>query len=99
MSPKPTKSVLLAAALAGVLASGCVVSPRVAHNVGAVASAALWTAAIAGTIVIMAIHDDHYHDEHCGHYRRWHDERWVYYYGGHWEYYDEPAATWYYYSE
>lgn len=86
-------------ALAASMIAGCYVSPRVAHNVGSVAAAALWTAAIAGTVLILAAHDAHYHHEHCGHYRRWHSERWVYYYGGHWEYYEEPSGTWYYYSE
>jgi hypothetical protein len=93
------KITIASAVLAATLASGCYVSPRVAHSVGAVASAALWTAAIAGTLTVLAYHDAHYHHEHCGHYRRWHDERWVYYYGSHWEYYDEPSATWYFYVE
>jgi hypothetical protein len=79
--------------------TGCYVSPRVAHDVGAVASAVLWTAAIAGTIAVLTIHDAHLHHEHCGHYRRWHEDRWVYYYGGHWEYYDDPSGTWYFYAE
>jgi hypothetical protein len=88
----------LAAVLgAGTVAStGCLISPRAAGNV---ATAAIWTAAIAGTIVIMAGHDDHYHYEHCGHYRRWHDDRWVYYYGDHWEYYDEETGQWYYFAD
>jgi hypothetical protein len=86
-------------ALALILGAGCVVSPRVAHSVGQVATVALWTAAIAGQLMILSHHDDHLHHEHCGHYRRWHDGRWVYYYGGHWEYYDEPSAQWYFYAE
>jgi hypothetical protein len=88
---------LVAAVLASLLASGCIVSPRGAHIVGNVAAAALWTAAIVGTVTVLAYHDAHYHHDHCGHYRRWHESRWVYYYGGHWEYHE--AGTWYVYSE
>jgi hypothetical protein len=86
-------------ALAGTTASGCVMSPRTAHTFGHVAAAALWTAAVAGQIAILAYHDAHYHHDHCGHYRRWYSGRWVYYYGGHWEYYDNGAGSWYYYAE
>lgn len=79
--------------------SGCVVSPRGVHTVGQLAAAVIWTAAIAGQIAILASHDAHLHHEQCGHYRRWHDSRWVYYYGGHWEYYEPVDARWYYYVE
>ncbi len=94
-----TRHLLAVSLLAITLGSGCFVSPRVAHNVGAVASAAIWTAAILGTIAVLAAHDDHFHYEHCGHYRRWHEERWVYYYTDRWEYYDDSSATWYFYAD
>lgn len=87
----------MAVVLAATLASGClVVSPRTA---GHIATAAIWTAAIAGNVMILAVHDDHYHHQHCGHYRRWHEERWVYYYEERWEYYDDGDGRWYYYEE
>jgi hypothetical protein len=88
---------LVALALGLVTSSGCVMSPRTAHGIGHVAAAALWTAAVAGQIAVLAYHDAHYHHDHCGHYRRWHSGRWVYYYGGHWEYHD--GDSWYYYED
>jgi hypothetical protein len=90
-----------AVALVAILtsSSGCLVSPRAVHQVGYVASAALWTAAVIGTVAVLSYHDPHYHHDHCGHYRRWHGDRWIYYYGDHWEYYDEPTASWYFYAE
>ena len=96
-----SRAVSIAALCAALLgqASGCIVSPRGAHVVGNVAAAALWTAAIVGTVAVLSYHDAHYHHDHCGHYRRWHDDRWVYYYGGNWEYYDDGSATWYVYTE
>jgi hypothetical protein len=81
------------------LGSGCLASPRGVHVVGQVASAALWTAAIAGHVALLAYHDAHYHHDHCGHYRRWHDSRWVYYYDGRWEYYEPGDGSWYFYME
>jgi len=85
--------------LVAALASGCLVSPRGARTIGRVATAALWTAAIAGQVAVLAYHDAHYHHDHCGHYRRWHGERWVYYYDGRWEYYEPAEARWYVYVE
>ena len=92
-----TAALALSAVLLGSAASsGCIVTPRAANNL---AAAAIWTAAIAGTVLILEAHDDHYHYESCGHYRRWHEDRWVYYYGGSWEYYDEGNGQWYYFAE
>ena len=85
--------------LAGALGSGCLVSPRGIHTVGNVATAALWTAAIAGQIALLTVHDAHLHHDHCGHYRRWHGGRWVYYYEGRWEYYEPAESRWYFYAE
>jgi len=94
------RSLSVAAAVAALVgSSGCLVSPRGAAMVGDVAAAALWTAAVVGTVTVLSVHDQHHHHDHCGCYRRWHDDRWVYYYGGHWEYYDDGAATWYVYAE
>ncbi len=92
---------LMTLALAGALSattavSGCYVHPRSAAQI---ATAAIWTAAIAGHLVILAHHDSHYHYEHCGHYRRWHEGRWVYYYQERWEYYDDGSGRWYVYTE
>ncbi|MCX7959071.1 MAG: hypothetical protein N3B13_08500 [Deltaproteobacteria bacterium] len=41
-------------------------------------------------------HDDHIHDEFCGHTRKWYNDRWVYYYNGFWEYYDFSEKVYYY---
>ena len=95
------RSLLLlpALTLAAATGTGCVMSPRSAGAFANVATAALWTAAVAGEIALLAYHDAHYHSDHCGHYRRWHDDHWVYFYGGHWEYYDDGASSWYVYAE
>ncbi len=89
------KHVMLAAALLGLvsLSSGCV-HPRFA---GDIARAAIVTAAIVGTAAIIAEHDAHMHYEACGCPRQWHEDHWVYYYGGWWEYYDPGAGAWYHY--
>jgi hypothetical protein len=60
---------------------------------------ALWTAAVVGTAISIAVHDAHMHSEACGHYRQWHEGRWVYWYGDHWEYYDEPSGQWFIYQQ
>ena len=59
---------------------------------------ALWTAAVVGLAIHLAVHDAHVHWESCGHYRQWHEGRWVYWYNDHWEYYDEPTGQWYLYQ-
>ncbi len=86
----------LALSLSALASTGCFIDAR---GMGPVARAALWTAAIIGTAIVIDAHDDHYHHESCGHYRRWHEDRWVYYYEEHWEYYDEPSSRWYVYIE
>lgn len=96
---RPRLTMLLAALALGGVLSGCAMSPRSAHTVGHVAAAALWTAAVAGELAVLSHHDAHHHHEQCGHYRRWDSDRWVYYYGGHWEYYDSSSGSWYYYSD
>jgi hypothetical protein len=53
---------------------------------------------VIGLAVHMAVHDEHYHWETCGHYRQWHDGRWVYWYHDHWEYYEPAAGQWYVYE-
>jgi hypothetical protein len=56
------------------------------------------TAAIVGTAVALATpHDAHVHWESCGCQRRWHEGRWVYWYGGWWEYHDPASGYWYHY--
>jgi hypothetical protein len=97
---KPLKNLVLAAALVTTVGSsvGCVMSPRTAVALGSLATTAVYAAAIVGTVAILAHHDAHYHYETCGHYRQYHEGRWVYQYGGHWEYYDSYSGTWYYYQ-
>lgn len=70
---------------------GC--HPRFA---GQLLGAAIVTAAIVGTASLLANHDNHFHDEYCGHHRRYYEGRWVYYYGNRWEYHQ--GGRWYYYQ-
>ncbi len=96
---KPTKkrgwlSGALAALLVGGLASAC--TPRMTADL---VRTALWTATIVGYVAVLESHDAHFHYEHCGHYRRWQDTQWVYYYQGRWEYYQPNDARWYFYTE
>jgi len=55
------------------------------------------TAAIVGTAVALTSHDAHVHWESCGCPHQWHDGRWVYWYGGWWEYQDPSSGYWYHY--
>jgi len=91
-----SRRILLAAALCFALSPVVSCSPRMAH---ALFSAAVITAAIIGTAHVLAHHDAHFHDPYCGHHRRWHSDRWVYYYDGHWEYYEPETGRWYFYQE
>lgn len=87
------RNLILVTALAlglGASSAGC--SPRMF-------GAAVAAAAIVGTVAVLAHHDAHFHDEYCGHERRYHHGRWVYYYGDRWEYYDQGNGSWYYYSD
>ena len=76
--------------------SGCYLGPRTA---GSLARAALVTTIVAANIAVLASHDAHYHGHGCGHHHRWRDGRAVYYYGGHWEYYDHSHSSWYVYVD
>ena len=76
--------------------TGCFMSPRTASGL---AHAAFVTAVVAANVAVVASHDAHYHGRGCGHHHRWHDGRVVYYYGGHWEYYDHSGGNWYYYVD
>ena len=96
MNLKPRQLLTAALLSLALTSSACFIAPRTAANL---ATAAIWTAAVAGNVLLLAHHDSHYHYEQCGHYRRYHEERWVYYYGDHWEYYDEYDGRWYYYGE
>lgn len=80
-------------AIGTLAAAGAACHPRVA---GQLLGAAIITAAIVGTAAVLANHDAHFHDEYCGHHRRYHHGRWVYHYNGHWEYYE--GGRWYYYQ-
>jgi hypothetical protein len=89
------KRVLTAAGLSLLLgASGCFPGYYGRANL----VGALWTAAVIGLAVHIAVHDAHYHGENCGHYHQWHDGRWVYWYNDHWEYYDPATGQWYMYE-
>ncbi len=76
--------------------TACLMSPHAARGV---ARAAFVSAIVAANVAMLASHDAHYHGYGCGHHYRWHDGRVVYYYGGHWEYYDDRAGAWYYYAD
>jgi len=54
---------------------------------------------VAVTAVVLAAHDAHYHNHHCGHRYVVYEDRPVYYYEGRWEYYDPYEGTWYVYPE
>lgn len=86
------KNLFLSATLALTLSLGAACSPRFIGT-------AIMAAAIVGTVAVLAHHDAHFHDPYCGHHRRYQDGRWVYFYDGHWEYYDPNGGTWYYYQE
>jgi len=77
-------------------ATGCFMSPRTASGL---ARAAVFTAVVAANVAIVASHDAHVHAYGCGHHHGWRDGRVVYYYGGHWEYYDDRAESWYVYAD
>ena len=85
------RALLLAAALTLPVSFGAACHPRLIGDV-------IVAAAIIGTVAVLAHHDAHFHDEYCGHERRYHEGHWVYYYGDRWEYYDPPSQRWYYYQ-
>ena len=75
-----------------VAGSGC--TPGMARFA---AGAFIMTAAV---VTIAAIHHDaHYHSHHCGHHYVLVEDRPVYHYQGHWEYYDEETGQWYRYRQ
>jgi hypothetical protein len=90
MEIKKIAAVCAGLALLGTAGAGC--SPRMAATL---LGAAIVTAAIIGTAKLLAEHDAHFHDEYCGHPRRYHHGRWVYHYSGHWEYHH--GGSWYHY--
>ncbi|MCA9514013.1 MAG: hypothetical protein KC635_03640 [Myxococcales bacterium] len=57
--------------------------------------------AVAAAIVVAVLshHDHHYHSYRCGHRYVMVESRPVYYYDGHWEYYDSYSGRWYYYPD
>ena len=60
--------------------------------VGAPAPVAVAGAMVAGAAV-MSAHDGHFHSPYCGCPWRWYDGHRIYWYHGHWEYYD--GRVWY----
>jgi hypothetical protein len=94
LNKKKTLAGVVAVLAVLALLVGC--SPRMAgHLVGA----AIVTAAVVGTAHAIAHHDAHFHHYNCGCPREWHDDHWVYYYHGGWEYYDPHDGVWYRYYE
>jgi len=99
---KPSKSrrwlrpALAALLLGGLTSSQVACSPRMTADF---VRTALWTATIVGYVAVLEAHDAHFHYEHCGHYRRWQETQWVYYYQGRWEYYNQGNGRWYFYTE
>jgi hypothetical protein len=87
---------LAALVLLASQSTACMMSPRTASGL---ARAAILTTVVAANIAIVASHDAHYHAYGCGHHHRWRDGRAVYYYGGHWEYYDHHGGVWYRYVD
>lgn len=87
------KRLLLAVALSVGLMSSAGCSPSMARFA---AAAFVGTAA---AVMILAAHDAHYHDAYCGHQVVVVEDRPVYYYQGHWEYYDPDTGEWYVYRE
>ena len=89
-------SLLVGSVMMGVLAlpsQSC--SPRTAK---AIVHAAMMATAIAITAMkLLDEHDAHRHSVRCGHPRRFHQGRWIYYYKGRWEYYDPRKNVWYQY--
>ena len=59
--------------------------------VGAPPEVAVAGAVIAGSVVH---HADHWHSHRCGCPSRWHGGYRMYWYGGHWEYYDDRGQCW-----
>jgi hypothetical protein len=101
------KRALVVVALAGaaLVGAGCygfrgglyVPAAPVVYTAAAVANVAV-TAAIVGTaIALTTAHDAHVHWDNCGCQRRWHEGRYVYWYGGWWEFHDANSGYWYHY--
>ncbi|HEY3353665.1 MAG TPA: hypothetical protein VGQ83_10475 [Polyangia bacterium] len=67
------------------------------HMLGSAVQAAAVGAAILTTAAIITAHDAHFHSEGCGCARQFHEGRWVYWYGGWWEFYEPQGGAWYHY--
>ena len=93
------KSVRLAAAVVAIAAiclvctQACVVRGR--GGGGFPFLIGFLTAVAIHDAIYLEHHDTHVHDEFCGHYRVWVEDRWLYWYHGHWEYYDYETGRWY----
>ncbi|MBI5526996.1 MAG: hypothetical protein HY897_11730 [Deltaproteobacteria bacterium] len=75
-----------------ICAQGCVVHGR---GGGVPFVAGMFTAMALHHAIVLHHHDHHYHDEFCGHRRVWVEDRWLYWYGDHWEYFDYSNERWY----
>jgi hypothetical protein len=82
----------VAALVAAASMQGCVVHGR---GGGVPFVAGMFTAMALHHAIILHHHDHHFHDEFCGHRRVWVEDRWLYWYGDHWEYYDYSTGRWY----
>lgn len=79
-------------ALCLACAQGCMVHGR---GGGAPFMLGLLTAMAIHHAIELDRHDHHYHDEFCRHRRVWVEDRWLYWYGDHWEYFDYDTGRWY----
>ena len=86
---KHTKRLLLTVLALVILAQGC-------RPMAYFATRAIITAAVVAGV--LATHDAHYHDHHCGHDYVYLDQREVYHYEDRWEYYDPHDGHWYHYE-
>lgn len=97
---KSNRTMLAIAALAAIAffaataMQGCVIHGRGGGG-GFPFVAGMLTAMAIHHAVVLHHHDMHFHDEFCGHRRVWVEDRWLYWYGDHWEYFDYATGQWY----
>jgi len=94
VDPRTALAALLIAAVLCAVLPGCMIRGG-RGDPGAAFMLGLFTAAAIHHAILLEQHDYHYHDEFCGHYRVWVEDRWMFWYHGHWEYYDYETGRWY----
>ncbi len=93
LTPRAGVALGVAVALVASLALGAPrCTPRMARDL-------MVAAMVTTAVVAIARHDAHQHHLGCGHEVVYVDGRDAYYYGGHWEYYDEQTGQWYRYVD